>query len=256
MTRGSIKKTASSARALEQDAARGTACAAWLLAFAFVAMPATSIAASDTSSEITAPMSNQAGKTTENRGANTTAQDAMRAGKDGADDAKVTAHDAMKATNEGAHDTTSSGSDVMGSNTENAMNNAGSASTGGDGAQDAGAADAPTAAPMAGGSAQFITNQGADEMLVDELDDADVVTGDDTNIGEVEDVLVGSDHRIRALVVEVGGFLGMGEKKVAVDFERFEQSRNEGGKLRLKLQATVDELKAAPEFVPLEDRKG
>ena len=119
-----------------------------------------------------------------------------------------------------------------------------------------GAAAAINAAPTTGAGAGFVSQQGADEMLVDELKDADVVGGDDKNLGEVEDILIGSDHRIRALVVEVGGFLGLGQKEVAVDFDRFEQSRSEDGKLRLKLQATADELKAAEKFVPLKERKG
>lgn len=240
MNQESINTTVSSARTLKPEAARRTACAAWLLAFAVAAIPGAAIAASDTTSDVTVPLGEQAEKTMDNRGANTSAQGAMRAGNEGTDDAKTTGHDAMKATTEGADGAMSPGDDAMKSNADSGMNNAEPTST---------------AAPMAGGGEQFIASQGADEMLVDELEDADVVTGDDKNIGEVDDVLVGSDHRIRALVVEVGGFLGMGEKKVAVNFDRFEQSRNEDGKLRLRLQATVDELKAAPEFVRRKDRK-
>ncbi len=246
MNQGSIKTTVSSARALKPESARRTACAAWLLAFAVAAIPGAAIAASDTTSDVTVPLGEQAEKTMDNQGANTTAQGAMEAGKEGMDDSKATTHDAMKATGEGTDGAMSSGDDATKSNADDGMKNA---------MPTTGAAAATIAAPMAGGGEQFIASQGADEMLVDELDDADVVTGDDKNIGEIEDVLVGSDHRIRALVVEVGGFLGMGKKEVAVNFDRFEQSRNEDGKLRLRLQATVDELKAAPEFVPLKERK-
>jgi sporulation protein YlmC with PRC-barrel domain len=46
----------------------------------------------------------------------------------------------------------------------------------------------------------------------------DVVGSDITRLGEVEDVLVGPDGRIQAVVIEVGGFLGLGEKSVAVPY--------------------------------------
>ena len=44
-------------------------------------------------------------------------------------------------------------------------------------------------------------------------------------IGEIMDVLVDRDGKIHALIVGVGGFLGIGEKDVAVASMRFSSRR-------------------------------
>jgi sporulation protein YlmC with PRC-barrel domain len=63
-------------------------------------------------------------------------------------------------------------------------------------------------------------------------------------LGSVDDVLVGRSGRIDALVIGVGGFLGAGEKDIAVPFDAVRPSMNDG-KLNLTLDATKDELKSA-----------
>ena len=268
MTQGPSNSTISTAQVFAPDTRFRSACATWLLAFAVAAVPVSAIAASDTAVH---DKSDSAGSMMQNSATSDTTHDVMRASEQGADDAtnaagtsaethdaKAMSHDAMKATKEGAGDTSSIADDAVNAQAEDGVKDATpadeAAQTGRD--QATGAAAAINAAPMAGAGEGFVTEQGADEILADELSDAEVVTGDDKNIGEVEDILIGSDHRIRALVVEVGGFLGMGQKEVAVSFDRFQQSRGEDGKLRLKLQATVDELKAAQTFVPRKERKG
>ena len=40
----------------------------------------------------------------------------------------------------------------------------------------------------------------------------------DNKIGDVDDVLIDTDGHVTALIIAVGGFLGMGEKDVAVPF--------------------------------------
>ena len=47
----------------------------------------------------------------------------------------------------------------------------------------------------------------------------DVYNNDD-KIGDINELIVGKDGRIEAVVIGVGGFLGMGEHDVAVPFER------------------------------------
>ena len=102
-------------------------------------------------------------------------------------------------------------------------------------------------------SERFVPRKGVDDLLAGELLEANVVSGEGENIGEVDDILIGPDGQVHALVVEVGGILGMGEKPVAVRFERFARDVNDDGMLRLKLEATVDELKAAPKFIPFHE---
>ena len=57
-------------------------------------------------------------------------------------------------------------------------------------------------------------------MRVDDVEDMNVVDAAGETIGEVDEVLGTSDGRPVAVVVEVGGFLGIGEKEVIVDLAR------------------------------------
>ena len=57
-------------------------------------------------------------------------------------------------------------------------------------------------------------------MRVDEVEDITVVDAAGETIGEVDEVLGTSDGRPVAVVVEAGGFLGIGEKDVIVDISR------------------------------------
>ncbi len=66
-------------------------------------------------------------------------------------------------------------------------------------------------------------------------------------VGEVEDVLVSQDGKISALIIGVGGFLGIGEKDVAVPFNSVKQTMKNGSSY-LTLDTTKDALNAAPGF--------
>ena len=66
----------------------------------------------------------------------------------------------------------------------------------------------------------------------------------DAKIGEISDVLVGQDGRIEAFIVSVGGFLGLGEKDVAVPFSAVHATQKNGG-WYLTMNATKDSLKEA-----------
>lgn len=54
------------------------------------------------------------------------------------------------------------------------------------------------------------------------LDDEDVYGADGNVIGEIEDVLLNMDGTVAAVALEVGGFLGIGEKDVLVDWSALE----------------------------------
>jgi len=64
-------------------------------------------------------------------------------------------------------------------------------------------------------------------------------------IGEIDDVLLSPDGKVNALIVGVGGFLGMGEKHVALPFNAVKPTAKDG-KVYLTLNTTRDALKAAP----------
>jgi sporulation protein YlmC with PRC-barrel domain len=67
-------------------------------------------------------------------------------------------------------------------------------------------------------------------------------------IGEIDDMILDGSGRVAAAVVGVGGFLGMGERKVAVAFRAFEMTRETNGSPRLMVDLTKAALQSAPEY--------
>jgi sporulation protein YlmC with PRC-barrel domain len=66
----------------------------------------------------------------------------------------------------------------------------------------------------------------------------------DAKIGEISDVLMSKDGRVEAFIISVGGFLGVGEKDVAVPFSAV-HATDKDGKWYLTMNATKDSLKEA-----------
>lgn len=75
-----------------------------------------------------------------------------------------------------------------------------------------------------------------------------VQDADSKEMGRVIDVVVAPDGRVRAAVIDFGGFLGVGSRKIAVDWSalHFGDVVKHEGDIRLAL--TQDQLKAAPEY--------
>jgi sporulation protein YlmC with PRC-barrel domain len=104
---------------------------------------------------------------------------------------------------------------------------------------------APMAAPNASASAKIMTTLPADAATVTNYYKQSVYDPSDNKIGTVDDVLVAKDGKIHAAMIGVGGFLGMGEKDVAVPFDALNLTQK-NNKWYLTMNATKDELKSAP----------
>jgi sporulation protein YlmC with PRC-barrel domain len=79
-------------------------------------------------------------------------------------------------------------------------------------------------------------------------------SGDDAEeIGNISDLVFDEDGQITAVIIGVGGFLGIGEKSVAVDFQSLEFTLAADNTERWVLPTTADALTAAPDFVWEED---
>jgi hypothetical protein len=70
----------------------------------------------------------------------------------------------------------------------------------------------------------------------------------DNKIGEIVDVLVDREGKATALIIGVGGFLGIGEKDVAVPFNAVQVTTKDNNKWYLVMNATKDSLKGAKGF--------
>lgn len=76
------------------------------------------------------------------------------------------------------------------------------------------------------------------------------------DVGEINDVILGRDGQIKAVVLGVGGFLGMGEKSVAVPMQDVKFVKNGEGPndYFLVVNANKDVLTNAPAYVSLEEK--
>ena len=79
-------------------------------------------------------------------------------------------------------------------------------------------------------------------MTVDELDGMALYDGTGERIGELDDILVGQDGSTLAASLDIGGFLGLGEKDVVVPLDGL--TRSDDG---LTTMMSQEELEALPE---------
>ena len=100
-------------------------------------------------------------------------------------------------------------------------------------------------ATLAQGSTQIMTSVPAQSVTVKDWYKQSVYDPSNSKIGEIEDVLLSPDGKVTALIIGVGGFLGMGEKDVAIPFAAVKHTTRDG-KVYLTLDTTKDVLKAAP----------
>ena len=110
-------------------------------------------------------------------------------------------------------------------------------------------ATTPPAASSQNGNL-FYSHQ-ANEMRASKLIGATVRNNANESIGEINELILDKDGKIAAVVVGVGGFLGIGEREVALDYKSLTIKRDpnamtEAGATTVMVNATKDGLKAAP----------
>lgn len=110
-------------------------------------------------------------------------------------------------------------------------------------------AQAPQTAPRqsSGPAVQILPTMPANSVTVTNWHKQNVYDPGDNKIGEIMDVLVDRDGKATALIIGVGGFLGMGEKDVAVPFNAV-QVTTKDNKRYLVMNTTKDALKGAKGF--------
>ena len=86
-------------------------------------------------------------------------------------------------------------------------------------------------------------DEGADTQKLDSVLGREVTSAQDGVSGRIVDVLVDDDGHLRAAVVEFGGFLGIGTRKIAVEWSAFRFAGR-----TITVDVSRDQLRAAPEF--------
>ena len=108
------------------------------------------------------------------------------------------------------------------------------------------AADAADPAQIAA-SGKVDQQQAENELRIDWITDATVTSPDGNAIGEINDVIVDAEAgTMKAAVIGVGGFLGIGEKQIAVPWDQLEINYDAQ---QITSDLTQEEAEAAPEYV-------
>lgn len=84
-------------------------------------------------------------------------------------------------------------------------------------------------------------------LTVENLTGATVYDAEDNRIGSVSDLVLGEGEMLTHAIVDVGGFLGIGAKPVALDMKQIRVVQADGGgELRVYVPMTRDQIDAMP----------
>lgn len=187
-----------------------------------------------------------------------TAPDAADAAADTIPATGDAATDASQAAADGAQDAADTASEAAGDTSAAASDAADDAAAAADAAADAAAeadaaaADAATEAAADAGAVvsdpdKVVREQAINELRLDWVTGASVTAPDGETIGKVSDLILDRDSgQMVAAVIGVGGFLGIGEKKIAVPWERLTIDFDA---YQISSDLSREEAEAAPEYV-------
>lgn len=88
-----------------------------------------------------------------------------------------------------------------------------------------------------------------EELTAEMLQGATVYDTKDENIGEINRLILTEDGNIKRVIVDVGGFLGLGEHPIAVTMDELRILRTDNGSdVRVYINATQEELEKQPAY--------
>lgn len=116
------------------------------------------------------------------------------------------------------------------------------------------ATDGTTAAERQRLTAPSMTRDGYNtlqmtDVSIDTLIGKTVYGTDDSNVGTVSDVTVDTDGAVQNVIIDFGGFLGIGSSQVALDFDEM-TIMSDGGNadIRVYVDATQDQIRSMPVY--------
>ncbi|AZO45638.1 PRC-barrel domain containing protein [Mesorhizobium sp. M7D.F.Ca.US.005.01.1.1] len=89
-----------------------------------------------------------------------------------------------------------------------------------------------------------LTEMPMDKISTKDFIGTNVYGADDAKVGEIGDVVMTGDKKVDAVIVDVGGFLGMGEKQVAIGLEKLKFMSDKDGNRYLYTNFTKAQLEA------------
>jgi sporulation protein YlmC with PRC-barrel domain len=88
----------------------------------------------------------------------------------------------------------------------------------------------------------------AADVSVDDLIGKTVYGADDENLGNIDDVIVDDNGAVQDVIIDFGGFLGLGATQVALNFEEMTILNNDDNDLRVYVSVTEEQLEAMPTY--------
>lgn len=88
-----------------------------------------------------------------------------------------------------------------------------------------------------------------EQLTAEKIQGSYVYGENDETVGEIGSLLMNDDGKVSQAVINVGGFLGLGEKPVAVSFEKIQILKGvDGDDYRFYIDSTQEKLEALPEY--------
>jgi len=109
--------------------------------------------------------------------------------------------------------------------------------------------------PVVDISAHLLAREEPGEWLATELIGKPVVNTADEAIGDVNDLVTDGSGKTIAAVIGVGGFLGIGEKDVAIRFEDLRFARDGDNDIKVTVNIDKTALTSAPDYQSLDEQE-
>jgi hypothetical protein len=87
-----------------------------------------------------------------------------------------------------------------------------------------------------------LTEMPVGDIRSEDLVGTTVYGADDVKVGQIGDIALAADKKVDAVIMDVGGFLGIGEKEVAVGMDNLKFMTDKDGKKYLYTSFTKDQL--------------
>lgn len=107
-------------------------------------------------------------------------------------------------------------------------------------------------AKTAPGQQSFLSQQQTGQIMASDMMRKNILGANNERIGDVNDLVLSKDGQVAAVVIGVGGFLGIGEKTVAIPFDDLQMSP---GTDQITTQLSREDLEQAPQFVTNKSRE-
>ena len=86
------------------------------------------------------------------------------------------------------------------------------------------------------------------QIRATQMDGATVYDVHNQKVGDIKDIILDRDGKVAAVVIDVGAFLGIGGKNVAVSMNDLKIAQDDNNKPRFTVDMTKDQLKSAQAY--------